>query len=152
MSWDNWNNPNRYDAEIARSLATPGGHLSIGRGGCTLYYDNVRVSGCDCDLIKAVAVAAGLPVIDSRNVAFDLAADLAISGPMIAVNKAPSPRPWHSLADAPLAAVAAAYRVAGADIINLPEHPEYDGWFYARPPGPAATLIQSWLTYIRTGS
>ena len=63
MSWDD---PNRYDDYIARALATPGGHLSIGRGGFALHFENARLSGYDDDVIKAVAVAAGLPVIDSR--------------------------------------------------------------------------------------
>src|SRR3954469_7750726 len=42
-----------YAAEIARALATPGGHLSIGRGGFTLHYGNARLSGYDCETIKA---------------------------------------------------------------------------------------------------
>ncbi len=52
MSWDD---PARYDADIARALATPGGHLSIGRGGFTLHYENARLGGCDCETIKAAA-------------------------------------------------------------------------------------------------
>lgn len=145
----NWNDPHRYDADIARALATPGGHLTIGRGGFCLHYEHSRLSGYDCDAIKKVATDAGLPVIDSRMVPFDLAAKLAVSGPMIAVNREPSPRPWHGLAYAPLAAVAAAYRKAGADVINLPEHPEHDGCFDAMPPGPAAHLIDFWLGHVR---
>jgi len=93
MSWDD---PNRYDDYIARALATPGGHLSIGRGGFVLHFENARLSGYDDDVIKPVAVAAGLPVIDSRIVPFELAAKLAVNGPMIAVNAEPSPRPWHA--------------------------------------------------------
>ena len=131
MSWDD---PNRYDDYIRRALATPGGHLSIGRGGFILHFENSRLSGYDDDVIKAVAIAAGLPVIDSRMVPFELAAKLAVNGPMTAVNAEPSPRPWHALAYAPLAAVAAAYRKAGADVINVPEDPEYDGCFAAMPP------------------
>jgi hypothetical protein len=34
-----------------------------------------------------------LPVIDSRMIPFDLAATLAVRGPMIAVNTEPSPKP-----------------------------------------------------------
>jgi hypothetical protein len=63
MSWDD---PNRYETYIARALATPGGHLSIGRGGFTLHFENSRLSGYDCEFIKKVATDAGLPVIDSR--------------------------------------------------------------------------------------
>ena len=60
-----------YDAYIARALATEGGHLSIGRGGATLHFERGRLSGCAEDAIKTAAIAAGLPVIDSRNVPFD---------------------------------------------------------------------------------
>ena len=144
----NRDDPNRYDADIARALATRGGHLGIGRGGFTLHYDNSRLSGYDCDFIKQAATAAGLPVIDSRTVPFDLAATRAVRGPMIAVNTEPSPRPWHGLSYAPLAAVAAAYRKAGADVINLQEDPQYGGCFDARPPGPASHLIDFWLGYV----
>ena len=68
---------------------------------------------------------------------------------MIAVNGEPSPRPWHGLAYAPLAAVAAAYRKAGAEVINVPEDTEPDGCFDAMPPGPASHLIDFWLGYVR---
>ncbi len=146
MSWDD---PARYDVDIARALRTPGGHLSIGRGGFLLHYEHARLSGHDCDVIKDAAVAAGLPVIDRRTLPFDLAAHLAVRGPMIAVNEPPSPRPWHGLAYAPLEAVAAAYRRAGADVINIPEHREHDGVFDAMPPGPAADVIDFWLRYVR---
>ena len=60
--------PGEYDAYIARALATEGGHLSIGRGGATLHFERGRLSGCSEDAIKTAAIAAGLPVIDSRNV------------------------------------------------------------------------------------
>ena len=144
-----WNDPDRYDEPIAKALATAGGHLSIGRGGFTLHYENSRLSGYDCDFIKQVAVAAGLSVIDSRLVPFELAAKLAVNGPMIAVNTEPSPRPWHALAYAPLSAVAAAYRKAGADVINIPESPVDDGCFDTIPAGPASKLIDFWLNFVR---
>ena len=147
MSWDS---PDRYDAYIARALATPGGHLGIGRGGFTLHFENSRLSGYDCDFIKTVAIDPGLPVIDTRMVPFDLAAVLAVRGPMIAVNTDPSPRPWHGLAYAPLAAVAAAYRKAGADVINIPQDTEHDGCFDAMPAGPASHLIDFWLEHVRS--
>ena len=38
-----WSDPNRYDDEVARALATPGGHLGIGRGGAVLHYDESRL-------------------------------------------------------------------------------------------------------------
>ena len=53
-----------YEDYIARALATQGGHLSIGRGGATLYFERGWLSGCHEDRIKAEAIAAGLPVID----------------------------------------------------------------------------------------
>jgi hypothetical protein len=116
-----WNDPNRYDRDIARALATAGGHLSIGRGGFTLHYENARLEGYDCDTVKAAAIRAGLPVIDSRTVPFTIVAKLAVKGPMIAVNAPPSPRPWHGLSYAPLAAVAAAYRKAGPMCSTCPK-------------------------------
>ena len=127
-------------------LRTPGGHLSIGRGGFT---QHSRLSGYDCDVIKKAAIAAGLPVIDSRTVPFELAAKLAVNGPMIAVNEPVGPRPWYGLSYAPLEAVAAAYRKAGAEVTNILEHPEYDAMFDAVAPGPAADLIDFWLNHVR---
>ncbi len=59
----------RNYAECA--LATEGGHLAIGQGGATLYFDRGWLSGCIPDAIKAEAVDAGLPVIDSRGLPFE---------------------------------------------------------------------------------
>lgn len=55
------------EALIEQALATSGGPLMIGRGGFTLYC----ARGCFCsgyasDEIKRLAIAKGLPVIDSR--------------------------------------------------------------------------------------
>ncbi len=61
----------QYEEYIARALATEGGHLSIGRGGATLYFERGWLSGCHEERIKAEAIAARLPVIDSRSVPFD---------------------------------------------------------------------------------
>lgn len=113
-----------YSADIAKALATPGGHLSIGRGGWTLHYVNEyggesRLSWYVADQIKAQAIAAGLPVIDSRGIAFDAVAKLAISGPMVAVGRKPDPSPWHALSYAPLIEVARAYAAAGGEVYNL---------------------------------
>jgi hypothetical protein len=36
--------PRTYKDHIARALATPDGHLAIGRGGATLYFGNGRLS------------------------------------------------------------------------------------------------------------
>ena len=109
-----------YDAYIARALATAGGHLSIGRGGFSLYFGRgAHLSGYDCETIKTACIAAGLPVIDSRMVDFAIVAGLAINGPMIAVGEPPSAPPYHAFSYAPLDVVAAAYRTAGAEVWNL---------------------------------
>src|SRR5579859_995204 len=113
-----------YSAKIAKALATPGGHLSIGRGGWTLCYAGdyggiARLSWYNPDGIKPLAIAAGLPVIDSRCASIESVARLAISGPMIAVGQQPDPQPWHAFSHAPLIAVARAYAAEGAEVYNL---------------------------------
>lgn len=114
-----------YDIYIARALATEGGHLAIGRGGFSLYFGRgAHLSGYDCETVKAVCIAAGLPVIDSRMVDFAAVARLAIKGPMIAVGEPPSPPPYHAFSFAPLAVVAAAYRSAGEEVWNLELGPQ----------------------------
>jgi hypothetical protein len=145
-----WNDPGDYDTYIARALATPGGHLSIGRGGAVLHYDNARLESYGCESMKQAAIAAGLPVIDSRCVPFALAAMLAVKGPMIAVNAPPSPRPWHGFSYAPLAAVAAAYRRAGAEVFNIPACEEQETVFNGAAPGPLGDLLDDWLDHVRS--
>jgi hypothetical protein len=109
-----------YGAYIARALTTAGGHLSICRGGFSLYFGRgAHLSGHDCETVKAACIAAGLPVIDSRMVDFAAVARLAVNGPMIAVGEPPSMPPYHAFSYAPLAVVAAAYRTAGAEVWNL---------------------------------
>ena len=109
-----------YDDYIASALRTEGGHLSIGRGGFTLYYARgAYLSGYDCEPIKARCIAAVLPVIVSRTVAFEDVARLAVRGPMTAVGEDPSPQPCHAFSYAPLAVVADAYRAAGAEVFNI---------------------------------
>ena len=111
-----------YDEYITGALCTEGGHLSIGRGGFTLFYaPGVRLSGYDCESIKTCCIAAGLPVIDSRMVAFEDVVRLAVRGPMTAVGEEASPPPYHALPYAPLSVVTAAYRAAGAEVLNLTE-------------------------------
>ena len=110
-----------YDDYVANALGTEGGHLSIGRGGFTLYYARgARLSGYDCEQIKAYCIAAGLPVIDSRLVAFEDVVRLAVRGPMAAVGEEASPPPYHALSYAPLSLLAYAYRAAGAEVFNIP--------------------------------
>jgi len=113
-----------YDVYIVRALATEGGHLSIGRGGFSLHFGRcAHLSGHEYETVKASRIAAGLPVIDSREVESAAVARLAINGPMIAVGEPPSQPPYHALAYAPLAVVAVAYRAAGAEAWNL--HPAW---------------------------
>jgi hypothetical protein len=109
-----------YDDYIASALRTEGGHLSIGRGGFILYYaGGARLSGYDCEPIKACCIAVGLPVIDSRMAALEDVVRLAVSGPMPAVGEDPNPPPYHALSYAPLAVLANAYRAAGAEVFNI---------------------------------
>lgn len=110
-----------YDDYIASALRTEGGHLSIGRGGFTLHYARgARLSGYDCETIKACCIGAGLPVIDSRMVAFEDVVRLAVRGPMAAVGEDQSPPPYHALSYAPLAVLADAYRASGARVQHWP--------------------------------
>jgi hypothetical protein len=96
-----------YDDYIASVLRAESGHLSIGRGEFTLYYArDARLSGYDCEQVKACCIAAGLPVIDSRMVAFEQVVCLAACGPMAAVGEEASPPPYHALSYAPLAVLA----------------------------------------------
>ena len=114
-----------YGDYIARALQTEGGHLSVGRGGFILWFGcGARLSGYDCEHIKASCIAAGLPVIDSRMVVFEDVARLAVRGPMVAVGEEASPPPYHALSFAPLGVVAQAYQAAGAEVFNLPDPAE----------------------------
>jgi len=87
-----------YATYIEQAKQTIGGHLHIGRGGFTLHFGTSRPSGYDCDHVKSLCITAGLPVIDGREAPIELVAKLGVSGPMIAVNRHPDPRPWHALA------------------------------------------------------
>jgi hypothetical protein len=111
----------RYGDYIREALITEGGHLAIGRGGFTMHLARgAYLSGHDCETIKAACIAAGLPVIDSRGLAFEVVCDLAVRGPMVAVGEPASPPPWGAFSYAPLASVADAYRAAGAEVWNVP--------------------------------
>jgi len=143
----NTDDPRRYYPEIAHALATPGGHLSIGRGGFCLHHDHTQLSGYDEDIIKQAAIAVGLPVIDSRPIPFDIATKLVIRGPMIAVNQTPSPTPWHAFSYAPLEAVAVVYHRAGTEVFNIQEHPDHEV-FAALPLGKLSQLVDFWLNHV----
>jgi hypothetical protein len=136
-----------YASYIARALKTPGGHLSIGRAGFTLHYEHGRLSGYDNDRVKREAIAAGLPVIDSREAPYDLLAKLVVKGPMIAVGETPSPRPWHGFSYAPLADVAAAYRAIGAEVHNLPDAAPDTLMIFTQTEGSLGELLDGWLAH-----
>jgi hypothetical protein len=94
----------------------------LGRGGFTLYYARgARLSGYDCEQVKACCIAAGLPVIDSRLIAFEDVVRLAVRGPMAAVGEEANPPPYHALSYAPLSVLTGVYRAAGAEVFNIPE-------------------------------
>ncbi len=138
-----------YIDYIEQAKRTAGGHLHIGRGGFTLHFGSSRLSGYDCDRVKVLCVAAGLPVIDSRDAPIELVAKISVNGPMIAVDRDPDPRPWHAFAYAPLGAVAAAYRRAGAEVFNIAES-DFDERGFAEPQDPSlAALVDGWLAYVR---
>ena len=139
----------RYDDYIQQAKLTPGGHLHIGRGGFTLHLGCSRLSGYDRETVKTACIAAGVPVIDSRNVPLDVAAKLAVSGPMIAVNSDPDPRPWHAFTYAPLGVVAAAYRSAGAEVFNIEDEAFDETMFPALSDGSPKAIIAGWLDYVR---
>ena len=107
---------------IERAKATEGGHLSIGRGGYHLHFgDGARLSGFDVEATKAKCIAAGLPVIDSRAMPIGIAAKLAVSGPMPAVGRPPSPCTPHALSYVAFKEWIEPWRQAGAEIHNMPE-------------------------------
>ena len=107
---------------IARALSVEGGHLGIGQGGYTLHFARgSTLSSYDIEAMKAQCITAGLPVVDSRNLPFDVAWKLAVSGPMTAVGEPSSLPPYGPLSYAPFAVVAEAYCAAGADVHNLPQ-------------------------------
>ncbi|MDE1905148.1 MAG: hypothetical protein KGH75_01675 [Rhodospirillales bacterium] len=139
--------PFRIETHIQDAMATLGGHLCIGRGGYTLY-GTWRLSGYDCDVVKATCIAAGLPVIDSRSIPFDQVATLSVLGPMVAVGRAPDAKPWHSFSYAPLGAVAAAYRKAGAEIHNIAEADLADAAGETPPDGSLKPIIDGWHDHV----
>jgi len=107
---------------IEKAKATKGGHLTVGRGGYTLHIeDGHTLSGYDIDRVKQLCIDAGLPVIDSRCVPFDAVAELAISGPMVAVGSAPRFFMSRAFSYVSLSEWVKSYRDAGAEIHNMSE-------------------------------
>lgn len=78
------------------------------------------LSGYGCEAIETQCIAAGLPVIDSRHVAFDVVVQLTLGSPLVAIGREPEPAPWHGLSYAPLYSVAIRYAAAGAEVWNIP--------------------------------
>jgi hypothetical protein len=107
---------------IQKAKETSGGHLTVGRGGYTLHIeDGHTLSGYDIDRVKQLCIDAGLPVIDSRCVPFDAVAELAISGPMVAVGSAPRFFMSRAFSYVSLSEWVKSYRDAGAEIHNMSE-------------------------------
>ena len=107
---------------IQKAKETSGGHLTVGRGGYTLHIeDGHTLSGYNIDRVKQLCIDAGLPVIDSRCVPFDAVAELAISGPMVAVGSAPRFFISRAFSYVSLSEWVESYRAAGAEIHNMPE-------------------------------
>ena len=94
-----------------------GGYISIGRGGATIQGHNVTQSGGHPDYYRAIARAINIPFKDTRNVEFNIAAKIAISGPMISVGETPEKR-ISPLSYAPLDYVFGLWADAGAEIEN----------------------------------
>ena len=138
------------ERDIKQALETPGGHLSIGEYGATLHYGDCRCSGFNGDEIKAQAIAAGLPVIDTRGMPRDAMTRLAIAAPLIAVNRQPDELPWDGISHARLDLVAEAYRRAGADVSNVATPPDAH-MFFPRGEVSARKLVEIWLKAIAMG-
>ena len=108
----------RYIEQAAR---TTGGHLCIDRSGYTLHYAaGSTLSGCRVEPMKTACIAAGLTVIDSRMLDFDMVLDLATRGPLAAVGGPQSSPPPSGPGQAPLSHVVTLYRAAGAEVTNPP--------------------------------
>ena len=108
------------DAHIRHALANEGRHLFVHERGYTLHLGgNGTLRGYDIGPFKAVCVAVGLPVIDTRMLDPLIAFHLAVHSPMVAVARAPDPPPWTPFTWAPLRHLAAIYRAAGAEVLNF---------------------------------
>ena len=106
---------------IAQALAVEGGHLLIGHNGYLLHYScGARLHGYDNDGMKAACVAAGLPVIDARQVGFTDLWRIVVSEPEAAVGTPEELRVRHWVPYASLAMVARLYHAVGAEVLNLP--------------------------------
>jgi hypothetical protein len=95
--------------------------MTIGRGGWTIYKGaHSRLQGYgDGEPYAAILKARGVPVVDSRTIPDSLLWDVAVSGPMPAIDREPDPEPYNGFSYAPLAYVAENYRKAGALVWNV---------------------------------
>ena len=110
-----------HAACIRRALAAEAGHLYVHERGYTLHFQgNGIISDYAIAPFKAACAVAGLPVIDTRMLDPREALRLAIHSPMVAVARPADPPPWTPFTWAPLWHVAAIYRAAGAEVLNLP--------------------------------
>jgi hypothetical protein len=145
----NRNDPARYDADIQRALATRGGPLSIGRGGFALHFENVRLEGYDCDAIKAAAIAAGLPVIDSRSAPFELhrqaRRERSDGGSECSSRSAPVACALLCTARSRCRSIPEG-RSRG---FHIPESSEHAAVFHEMLAGPLADLLDAWLQHVR---
>ena len=106
---------------IAQALAVEGGHLFIGHNGNIVHYAcGAKLHGYDNDGMKVACVAAGLPVIDARQVAFTDLWRIVVSEPEAAVGTPEELRSRHWVSHASLTAVAGLYHAVGAEVLNLP--------------------------------
>lgn len=106
---------------LADALAVEGGHLFIGGGGWFLRYAaGATLHAYDLAAMKARCAAAKLPVIDILRGPGCLPLMAPALLPMVAVGRPPDSEPWCPSFYAPLRHVAALWREAGAEIINLP--------------------------------
>ncbi len=106
---------------IAQALAVEGGHLFIGHNGNILHYAcGAKLHGYDNDGMKVACVAAGLPVIDARQVAFTDLWRIVVSEPEAAVGTPEELRSRHWVSQAPLTVVAGLYHAVGAEVLNPP--------------------------------
>ena len=106
---------------ILQALASEGGHLEVSRFGHTLHYGRDRETDQgEVEELKRTCLAAGLPVIDTRDVPANLLGWLALSRPLVAVGRPADPRPWETLSFAPLRHVAKLYWDVGAEVSNMP--------------------------------
>lgn len=113
----------RHSIETLRA-ARQGGCMFVGRGGWSISYKSTHgdatLSGYgDGDPYATIVRRLGIPFIDSRHLAVDKVARIAISGPMYRPGETPSEPPYTSLSYAPLKYIADLYRDAGAIVENV---------------------------------